>query len=820
MLLRFRPIGLLLVALSLPPASLQAQVSAPFCLGNSCPCGNDDPNAGCGNAGLDGDSLSGARLIHSAGSTNVFADDLVLTLDGLSPNKFGLILIGSQTTSNPLGDGVLCIQLGSAGNQRPPVQLSGESGSFSQSNFVADSQTLLFNPIVAGTQLHFQGYYRDPGGPCGLGFNLSNALTVNFTAGPIETELAGQALPEFPHINFVNVFNELTSISATIDPDLHPQVLNQSAMAYVVDGRTRSEWDADPSLVDARGGATPVTFAGVDVAGNTFELDGGSLATPTDARLSAGYDVVIDLDGDGLLSDGDFIDGRGDEDGLTVYRDPVALGPYSTIEAIHDHGGAMQRQRIYYPTNISSLGQLPLVIVSHGNGHNFGWYDHIGEHMASWGYVVMAHQNNTMPGSNAASVTTLDNTDVFIGNLAAIEGGALVGHVDVNRIVWMGHSRGAEGIAIAYHKVFTGSFVPVNFTVDDIRLLTSIAPTDFTGPNLANPHDVPFQLLVGAADDDVTGEPSPPATQPYHLLTRATGQRMSVTYHGVGHGAFHDGQQGLVAAGPCIVGRGNTHRLMLGYLLPTLRHVVDGKAAAEEFLWRPWQSLKPIDAPAAACPDVCYEYWNGPDPSAFVIDDFESEPSEFVSSSGGSLALDLVEWGEGVLQDGDGMFEYSSLDVMNGMTRNAPADDERGLVFQWSGMQSLEFEIVPQARNFTERTFLSFRACQMSRHPFTTVELADMEFQVTLRDGHGRTSTIEIAAYGSGIIEPYQRTGSGLGAGWANEFETTRIRLSDFIAGGAELDLTDVVALRFEFGEGDQPQFGRMGLDDIELVQE
>ena len=47
--------------------------------------------------------------------------------------------------------------------------------------------------------------------------------------------------------------------------------------------------------------------------------------------------------------------------------------------------------------------------MSHGNGHNYQWYDHIGRHLASYGYVVMSHENNTGPGSDAASTVYVRN---------------------------------------------------------------------------------------------------------------------------------------------------------------------------------------------------------------------------------------------------------------------------------------------------------------------------------------------------------------------------------------------------------------------------
>ncbi|MFT7487375.1 MAG: hypothetical protein ACI9F9_003236, partial [Candidatus Paceibacteria bacterium] len=469
----------------------QAQVGDPFCLGTACPCGNLDPDAGCGNSGLDGDSSTGARLLAAAGSTNLAADDLVLALEGITPGRFGLLIVGTDTGSTPLGDGQLCVALNGQGIQRVQPMTAGISGRFSQSQFAAKLEGTALGPITPGTTLYFQAYYRDPGGPCGSGFNLSNALPVTFTSGPVELELAGEPLLQAPSFDYVDAFNHGSDIHITLDPVRFPAINGVQAAAYVVEGRTRDEWLGNPTLVDVRGAPTSVEFSGGSLAENTLLIDGGNLPGPVGDDLSRGFDVVIDLDGDGELGSGDFIDGRGDGHGLAVFRDLVANGNHSVTSLLHDHGGSFHRQEIFYPSDIAQLGQRSLIVVSHGNGHNFLWYDHIGEHMASHGYVVMSHQNNTNPGIGAASTTTLQNTDLFLQNLSKIDGGALLGHVDPHSIIWMGHSRGAEGIARAYQRIYSGLYTPEAYTIDDLKLLSSIAPTDFLGPN-SNPQDVPF----------------------------------------------------------------------------------------------------------------------------------------------------------------------------------------------------------------------------------------------------------------------------------------------------------------------------------------
>jgi predicted dienelactone hydrolase len=109
---------------------------------------------------------------------------------------------------------------------------------------------------------------------------------------------------------------------------------------------------------------------------------------------------VLDVNQNGTLDAGDVIDGYSDtEAGFYVCRDTAAPGPFVPVELTYDlSGAAFDAQNTFYPANIASLGKLPLVVVSHGNGHNYQWYDHLGTHLASYGYVLMSHENNTGPG--------------------------------------------------------------------------------------------------------------------------------------------------------------------------------------------------------------------------------------------------------------------------------------------------------------------------------------------------------------------------------------------------------------------------------------
>ncbi|MBC8451418.1 MAG: hypothetical protein H8D72_01785 [Planctomycetes bacterium] len=399
-------------------------------------------------------------------------------------------------------------------------------------------------PALVGNTYYFMGAVLDPADP--NGFDFSNGASVTLILGGHEqTELAGNSLALRPFFEKVRAINVGSTVEVSIDPLALPALAGQTADIYVTLSKSAAGWDTNATLTDvSSGGANTVTFSAGGVQANTFTVDSGTLAGPTGTDLGAGYDVVIDVNQDGLLSAGDVIDGYGDQAGIYIVRDTTQPGPYAVTEVISS-GGAWLDQDLYYPSNIASLGQLPVVIISHGNGHNYQWYDHIGYHLASYGYVVMSHSNNTGPGIESASNTTLTNTDAFLGNLGGLAGGVLVGHVDNHNVMWLGHSRGGEGVARAYDKILDGVYSPTAFSLSDIKLVSSIAPTDFLGTKSATAHGVNYHLWVGQADSDVNGCPSSNVTQCFHLHDRAENQRQSISLKGVGHAWFHDNVEHL-----------------------------------------------------------------------------------------------------------------------------------------------------------------------------------------------------------------------------------------------------------------------------------
>ena len=652
-------------------------------------------------------------------------------------------------------------------------------------------------------------------GDADLELDALPALTLGTV---LKAELAGRPLAGFPFFEFVRTFNEGSLIHLAIDPGQNPDLVGQTGHGYVVASKSRHEWQTDPALTDLTGGVETITITAGTIQANTFVLDSGTLNGDAGTVVGVGYDLVLDLDQDGELSTGDVIDGFTSKAGLYVVKDLTIPGPLAVTEALYT-GGTFLGQNTFYPTTIDELGELPLVVVSHGNGHNYQWYDHIGFHLASYGYVVMSHQNNTSPGIEAASTTTLTNTDYLLANLDVIEGGSLAGHIDTRRIVWLGHSRGGEGIARAYDRIFDGDWEPAEYTLGDLELLSSIAPTDFLSTDNSDPHAANYHLWVGGADADVSGCASSDIAQSFHLLDRAQSTRQSISLHGVGHGDFHNGGGSSVATGPCLVGRSNTHTIMRGYLLPLLAFHVDGEPAGEDFLWRQWENLQPIGAPTTSCAVVDLYYRARGAANLRILDDFQTEPATDTSSSGGAVTFTVTELTEGRFDDGTGNFTDDPADPMNGMTLAAGSDTTSGIVFtHQGGNQTLEFELPAGSRNLSSYQYFSLRGAQVTRHPNTTAALGDQLFVVALKDGSGNEAEIAISAYGGGLEEPYQRGSCGSGTGWNNDFETIRLGLRDFVNNGSDLDLTDIQAVELRFGPSHGSAEGRIGLDELEFV--
>ncbi|UCF34372.1 MAG: hypothetical protein JSV78_03530, partial [Phycisphaerales bacterium] len=659
-------------------------------------------------------------------------------------------------------------------------------------------------------------------------------LQVAFT-GPFEptvitpTQLAGNSLSEYPYFEYVKAFNENATVEVAIDPIRFPEVVGKTADIHVTEAKSAGAWQADPTLADVTpDGPLTVSLGGTTIQENTFtvtdpyDLDSAVFvpATGDFTGLGHGYDVVLDMNQNGELDDGDYIDGLSREAGLYVVHDTTQPGPLAVTEVppysvgpIFGIPASYTNEVMYYPTDIAAMEPLPLILVGHGGGHNYQWYDHIGYHMASYGYIVVSHQNCYGPPD-----CTLGHTDAVLELQASIADGAVDGKIDSSRIIWIGHSLGGMGVVGAFDSLMDGEYTPTHYTPENIVLISSMLPNASGGPDEATPHHASFHLWTAAGDTDISGSPASEATQTFLQHDRATKYRMSTILQGTGHAWFHDGpEEPSWFEGPCSIGRENTHLIQLGLFVPLIKYYAEGNIPATDFFWRQYERFHPIGVDTSdPCIVVTNEYRNGADDGNFFIDDYQTGESLYTSSSGGSVSFTVQNVLEDNLDDLNSDFSWTPSDPFNGTTHASYGDTSRGVVFDWNGTDRYyEWEVIPEQRDFSNDLYLSFRAAQGTRHPYTLEYMGDLTFSVTLRDGSGTTSSINIGAYGGGLEQPYDRQG-----GWHNELEVIRIRPTDFLTNGSGLDLTDIVAVRFDCGPSWGSNEGRIVVDELMLTND
>ena len=148
----------------------------------TAPCGNAIPTAmfgGCVN------SLTTKAVLQGfIGSTSVALDDLLFNGFQLPPGVPGLLFMGDSRAFVLFGDGQLCVTGSARGVFRFPVQPVDSLGLIQYGPGLIAHASVNFGvagQIAPGDTWYFQYWYRDLAGPCGGGFNLTNAFGVVFS---------------------------------------------------------------------------------------------------------------------------------------------------------------------------------------------------------------------------------------------------------------------------------------------------------------------------------------------------------------------------------------------------------------------------------------------------------------------------------------------------------------------------------------------------------------------------------------------------------------------------------------------------------------
>jgi len=152
------------------------EVGTRLCFGDgsglTCPCGNiGGEGRGCAN------SAGPGALLFATGSASIATDDLALLAQHSAPSTPGQFFQGAVPVSAGqgaiFGDGLRC-----AAGQVQRLQLVFASG---QGEASSSTSVVAAGGPLPGQTRYYQWWYRDLGGPCGSGFNLSNAVRISWT---------------------------------------------------------------------------------------------------------------------------------------------------------------------------------------------------------------------------------------------------------------------------------------------------------------------------------------------------------------------------------------------------------------------------------------------------------------------------------------------------------------------------------------------------------------------------------------------------------------------------------------------------------------
>ncbi|MFT4539277.1 MAG: hypothetical protein ACI841_001640 [Planctomycetota bacterium] len=139
----------------------------------AAPCGNTTSVGGCEN------SSGAGSQITTRGLSSIVIDSLELVANNIPLQQPGIFFMGMGAPMVPFGDGHRCVggttfRFPAAGSGASQVLTLGPGIAASTASNPASGQ------IQSGQTWNFQCWFRDPQGPCGNGWNLSDAVAVTW----------------------------------------------------------------------------------------------------------------------------------------------------------------------------------------------------------------------------------------------------------------------------------------------------------------------------------------------------------------------------------------------------------------------------------------------------------------------------------------------------------------------------------------------------------------------------------------------------------------------------------------------------------------
>ena len=189
------------------------------------------------------------------------------------------------------------------------------------------------------------------------------------------------------------------------------------------------------------------------------------------------------------------------ETGGEIEAKYLAMGSHEVAyleqAGMHD----FQKYEIYYPSDITSgSDKYPVVIYSNGTGIKASKYPAVLKHLASWGFIVMAtEEENSWNGFSSEMCLRLI---IKLNETETVEGwdtNPFYNHVDLDSIGVSGHSQGGVGVINAATENKHGSMIKAIFSASPTNLALAEALMWDYDPSLIS---VPVVLVSSTGDSD------------------------------------------------------------------------------------------------------------------------------------------------------------------------------------------------------------------------------------------------------------------------------------------------------------------------------
>lgn len=173
---------------------------------------------------------------------------------------------------------------------------------------------------------------------------------------------------------------------------------------------------------------------------------------------------------------------------------------YAEQAGMHD----FKKYEIYYPSDITvGSSAYPVVIYSNGTGVAASKYPAVLKHLASWGFIVMATEEEN--SWNGFSSEMCLRTVIMLNETESVDGwqsNPFYGHVDLDHIGVSGHSQGGVGVINAATENKHGHMIKAIFSASPTNMpLASALQWEYDPSLITAP--VFFVSSTGNADETV-----------------------------------------------------------------------------------------------------------------------------------------------------------------------------------------------------------------------------------------------------------------------------------------------------------------------------